>query len=66
MAKNPVVRMVGNSATLNQLYIDGVGLVAISGAVIGDASGMMQINLAAAQSPGYVAAIGDWDADTGW
>jgi hypothetical protein len=63
MAKPPTMRMVGNSATLNTVYIDGVGQVAINAIAGTYDSGLNAITLAAASAmASFADVLGDWDA----
>jgi len=67
MAKTPTIRMAATTATLNQVYVDGMGVVGISGAVVARSSGMSGLTLASTPTGGANSPVlGDWDADTGW
>jgi microcystin-dependent protein len=67
MAKAPTMRMVGNSATLNTVYIDGIGSVATTGSYGPFTSGLNSVTLAAAPAqPQFADVLGDWDASDGW
>jgi len=68
MAKTPTMRMTGSTTTLGQVYIDGVGNVALAASPFGVRdSGIFNLilnaNTAAAAGS---CVLGDWDADTGW
>jgi microcystin-dependent protein len=63
MAKTPTVRLCGTTATLGQVYVDGVGVnVGISG-VSSDAAGINAGTLSSTVASSPI--LGDWDADTG-
>ena len=66
MAKTPTITMVGNTTATGNIYIDGIGLCAISGAIPADAGGISGLTLVSSQSPGYTPAMGEWTADVGW
>jgi hypothetical protein len=66
MAKTPTMRFTGTTNTLGQVYLEGIGSVAISGYSAFD-RGVGAITLAATPATTTMApVIGNWDADTGW
>ena len=67
MAKAPTIRMVGNSTTLNTVYVEGAGSVATNGSYAAFTTGLNSVTLAAASAvASYADVLGDWDASDGW
>jgi microcystin-dependent protein len=64
MAKAPTMRWTGNSAALNNIYVDNIGLFAVSSADV-RTTGVANINLASTPTGSYPM-LADWDAATGW
>jgi hypothetical protein len=70
MAKVPTISIADNGATLNSLFLDAVGSVAVTppGAGAVNATGFNSCPLNAAQGAGanLQPVLGQWQADTGW
>ena len=68
MAANPTVSIYDDLANANQVYLETIGNVAISGYSLSDTAGLGAIALSAAQTPTYTGAavLAQYKADTGW
>jgi hypothetical protein len=65
MATAPTIRVSGTTATLNQVYIEGIGNSAIASISATD-SGIQMVTLSANATLAGASVLGDWDADTSW
>jgi hypothetical protein len=68
MAKVPTVYIYDYLANANQVYLETIGNVAISGYSLNDTAGCGAIALSASQTPTYTGAavLAQYKADTGW